>query len=93
MIKPARGIELLASAWPYKRAYPDAIYVRGLIFLQMKIGAKAATEFKKIADMRAPVGEPPGSTRIGASTMRCHILVWHAASVVIKVIALSFHIP
>jgi eukaryotic-like serine/threonine-protein kinase len=50
MIEPAKGIELLASASPYERAYPDAIYVRGLIYLQMKRGAEAATEFRKIAD-------------------------------------------
>ena len=50
MIKPAKGIALLASASPYERAYPDAIYVRGLIYLQMKRGAEAATEFRKIAD-------------------------------------------
>jgi eukaryotic-like serine/threonine-protein kinase len=50
MIEPARGIELLASASPYERAYPDAVYVRGLVYLQMKRGAEAAAEFRKIAD-------------------------------------------
>ncbi len=34
MIEPAKGIELLASASPYERAYPDAVYVRGLVYLQ-----------------------------------------------------------
>jgi DNA-binding winged helix-turn-helix (wHTH) protein/tetratricopeptide (TPR) repeat protein len=49
-IAPSKGIELLASALPYERAYPDAVYVRGVVYLQMKRGAEAATEFKKIAD-------------------------------------------
>lgn len=50
MIEPAKGIELLESASPYERAYPDAVYVRGLVYLQMKKGAEAAAEFRKIAD-------------------------------------------
>lgn len=50
MIEPAKGVELLASALPYERAYPDAVYVRGLVYLQMKKGAEAAAEFRKIAD-------------------------------------------
>ncbi len=48
--EPAKGIELLAPASPYERAYPDAAYVRGLIYLSMKRGAEAAAEFGKIAD-------------------------------------------
>ncbi len=50
MIEPAKGIELLASASPYERAEPDAVYVRGLVYLHMKRGAEAAAEFRKIAD-------------------------------------------
>ena len=46
----AKGIDLLASASPYERAYPDAVYVRGLAYLQMKKGREAAAEFRKIAD-------------------------------------------
>src|SRR5581483_5150376 len=45
-----KGIELLTSALPYERAYPDAIYVRGLLYLQMKKGAEAEAEFRKITD-------------------------------------------
>ena len=48
--EPAKGIELLASASPYERAYPDAIYMRGLVYLQMQRGAEAAAEFRKIVD-------------------------------------------
>src|SRR5262249_52195561 len=47
---PAKGIELMASASPYERAYPDAIYVRGLAYLKMRKGAEAAAEFQKITD-------------------------------------------
>ena len=41
---------MLASASPYERAYPDAIYVRGLAYLKMHRGADAAAEFQKIVD-------------------------------------------
>ena len=50
MIELAKGVELLASASPYERAYPDAVYVRGVGYLQMKRGAEAGAEFRKIAD-------------------------------------------
>jgi DNA-binding winged helix-turn-helix (wHTH) protein/tetratricopeptide (TPR) repeat protein len=48
--EPARSVELLASALPYERAYPDAIYVRGMAYLRMHRGADAAAEFQKIVD-------------------------------------------
>lgn len=48
--EPGKGIELLESALPYERAYPDAIYVRGLVYLKMDRGMDAAAEFRKIAD-------------------------------------------
>ncbi len=48
--EPGKSIELLASASPYERAYPDAVYVRGLVYLRMKRGAEAVAEFRKIAD-------------------------------------------
>jgi len=48
--EPAKSVELLASASPYERAYPDAIYVRGLAYLRMHRGAEAAAEFQKIVD-------------------------------------------
>jgi eukaryotic-like serine/threonine-protein kinase len=48
--QPAKAVELLASASPYERAYPDAVYVRGLAYLGLREGAEAAAEFKKILD-------------------------------------------
>ena len=48
--EPAKSVELLASSSPYERAYPDAIYVRGLSYLRMHRGAEAAAEFQKIVD-------------------------------------------
>lgn len=45
-----KGIELMATASPYERAYPDAVYVRGLVYLEMKRGAEAVAEFRKIAE-------------------------------------------
>lgn len=45
-----QAIDLLASASPYERAYPDAVYVRGLAYLQMKRGAEAVAQFRKIIE-------------------------------------------
>ena len=45
-----RGVDLMTASVPYERAYPDAVYVRGLVYLDMKRGAEAAAEFRKIAD-------------------------------------------
>ena len=46
--QPAKAVELLASASPYERAYPEAVYLRGLAYLGLGEGAKAAAEFEKI---------------------------------------------
>lgn len=47
-----RGLDLMAAAAPYERAYPDAIYVRGLAYLDLHKGAEAAAEFQKIVDQK-----------------------------------------
>jgi eukaryotic-like serine/threonine-protein kinase len=52
-------VELLASASPYDRAYPEAVYLRGLAYLQLREGVEAATEFQKILDHK---GSNWGST-------------------------------
>ena len=46
--QPAKAVELLASASPYERAYPEAVYLRGLAYLSLRDGAEAAAEFEKI---------------------------------------------
>jgi eukaryotic-like serine/threonine-protein kinase len=48
--QPARAVELLASASPYERAYPEAVYLRGLAYLRLHKGVEAAGEFQKILD-------------------------------------------
>ena len=48
--QPAKAVELLASALPYERAYPEAVYLRGLAYLGLHEGAEAAAEFEKILD-------------------------------------------
>ena len=48
--EPAKAVELLASATPYERAYPEAVYLRGLAYLRLHKGAEAAAEFQKILD-------------------------------------------
>lgn len=48
--QPAKAVELLASASPYERAYPEAVYLRGQAYLRLRKGAEAAAEFAKIVD-------------------------------------------
>ena len=48
--QPAKAIELLASAAPYERAYPEVLYLRGLAYLRLHKSAEAAAEFQKILD-------------------------------------------
>ena len=48
--QPAKAVELLASASPYERAYPEAVYLRGLAYLRLRKGVEAAAEFQKILD-------------------------------------------
>jgi eukaryotic-like serine/threonine-protein kinase len=48
--QPAKAVELLASASPYERACPEAVYLRGLAYLGLREGAEAAAEFEKILD-------------------------------------------
>jgi hypothetical protein len=48
--QPDSALELLTAASPYERAYPEAIYLRGLAYLQLHKGSEAAVEFRKILD-------------------------------------------
>ncbi len=57
--QPAKAVELLASASPYERAYPEAVYLRGLAYLRQRKGVEAAAEFRKILDHK---GASWGST-------------------------------
>jgi hypothetical protein len=57
--QPAKAVELLASASPYERAYPEVVYLRGLAYLHLHKGAAAAAEFRKILDHK---GASWGST-------------------------------
>ncbi|HEY1756104.1 MAG TPA: serine/threonine-protein kinase [Bryobacteraceae bacterium] len=57
--QPAKAVEVLASASPYERAYPDAVYLRGLAYLRLNKGTEAAAEFQKIVDHK---GASWGST-------------------------------
>jgi predicted Ser/Thr protein kinase len=50
--QPSQSVELLASATPYERGSMEAIYVRGLAYLEWKKGAEACAEFRKIADYK-----------------------------------------
>jgi eukaryotic-like serine/threonine-protein kinase len=57
--QPAKAVELLASASPYERAYPEVMYLRGVAYLHLHKGAEAAAEFQKILDHK---GASWGST-------------------------------
>ena len=48
--QPAKAVELMASASPYERAYPEVVYLQGLAYLVLRKGAEAAAEFQKILD-------------------------------------------
>jgi tetratricopeptide (TPR) repeat protein/predicted Ser/Thr protein kinase len=48
--QPAKAVELLASASPFERANPEAVYLRGLAYLGLREDAEAAAEFEKILD-------------------------------------------
>ena len=48
----AKAVELLASAKPFERAYPEAVYLRGLAYLRLYKGREAAAEFRKILDYK-----------------------------------------
>ena len=45
-------MELLTSASPYERAYPEAVYLRGLAYLRLHKGIEAAAEFQKIINQK-----------------------------------------
>lgn len=57
--QPDKAVELLASATPYERAYPEVVYLRGLAYLGLHKGPEAAAEFQKILDHK---GASWGST-------------------------------
>ena len=57
--EPAKAVELLASASPYERAYPEAVYLRGLAYLRLRKGVEATAEFRKIVNHK---GASWGST-------------------------------
>jgi len=57
--RPAKAVEVLASASPYERAYPEAVYLRGLAYLRLRKGLEAAAEFQKILNHK---GASWGST-------------------------------
>ena len=48
--QPARSIEILASAVPYERAYPEVPYLRGLAYRRLGKHSEATAEFRKILD-------------------------------------------
>jgi eukaryotic-like serine/threonine-protein kinase len=57
--QPDKAVVLLASASPYERAYPEAVYLRGLAYLRLRKGVEAAAEFQNILDHK---GASWGST-------------------------------
>ena len=77
--QPAKAVELLASASPYERAYPEAVYLRGLAYLRLHKGVEAAAEFRKIVDHK---GASWGSTWLYPNwdcTIRFLTWVWRVA--------------
>ena len=77
--QPAKAIELLTSASPYERAYPGAVYLRGLAYLRLHKGARPQPSSGRSWVTKAPVGEVRGSIRIGDCTIRFPTWAWRAA--------------
>jgi tetratricopeptide (TPR) repeat protein len=48
--QPSKAIELLATAAPYERAFPEIAYLRGLAHLALGRGTEAAAAFRRIVD-------------------------------------------
>ena len=48
--QPAKAIELLESAAPFERAFPEARYLRGQAYLRLEKASAARDEFQKILD-------------------------------------------
>jgi tetratricopeptide (TPR) repeat protein len=48
--RPAEAIELLQSAKPYERAFPESFYLRGLSYLRLEKRPEARDEFRNILD-------------------------------------------
>jgi tetratricopeptide (TPR) repeat protein/aminoglycoside phosphotransferase (APT) family kinase protein len=48
--RPTAAIEMLASATPYERAFPEVVYLRALAYLRLSRKPEAAAEFRKILD-------------------------------------------
>jgi predicted Zn-dependent protease len=48
--QPASAVELLASATPYERSFPEVMWLRGQAYLSLGKGREAAVEFRKILD-------------------------------------------
>lgn len=48
--RPASALQLLASAAPYERVFPEVMWLRGEAYLSMGKGSQAANEFQRILD-------------------------------------------
>ncbi|HLK68308.1 MAG TPA: protein kinase [Bryobacteraceae bacterium] len=57
--QPTKAVALLSASSPYERAYPEAVYLRGLAYLRLGKGVESAAEFQKILDHK---GASWGST-------------------------------
>ena len=50
--RAANAVKLLEAAAPFDRGYPEAMYLRGLAYLQTGNSVAAANEFQKIIDQK-----------------------------------------
>jgi DNA-binding winged helix-turn-helix (wHTH) protein/tetratricopeptide (TPR) repeat protein len=73
----AGAVDRMAAAAPYERAYPDAIYVRGMAYLKMRKGAEAAAEFEKIVQNK---GRSWGATWVHPNWGQYYALAWLGAA-------------
>ena len=48
--QPGKAIDLLQTAAPFERSYPEVVYLRGVAYLAAGRSADAITEFQKVID-------------------------------------------
>jgi serine/threonine protein kinase/tetratricopeptide (TPR) repeat protein len=78
---PARAVEILEASRPYERNWPQgySTYLRGMAYLQMKDGAKAAAEFQKLAENRGMAVLWVGHSLVPLQLGRAHALAGNTA--------------
>jgi hypothetical protein len=63
--QPAKAVELLASASPYERAYPEAVYLRGLAYLRLHKGVGRGRVPEDLGSQGSQLGQYMALSELG----------------------------